>query len=142
MNILFINPLGEGAYLPHVPPDFEIGGGGDIEEVATLDGIITLPNNRNLRTFNISAIFPTREYPWINKNANLKGWDYVRYFNECLDNMDVVKVYVLSNDGATILYMKCMIEEFSYSVDRVGDIKYSLGVKEHRAIDPQKVEKL
>lgn len=142
MNILFINPSGEGAYLPHIPPGFEISGGCEVEEVATLDGIITLPNNRTLRSFNISAMFPTKQYSWINKNANLKGWDYVRYFNECIDNVDVIKVYVISDTGNTILYMKCTIESFSYNIDRVGDIIYSLTVKEHRAIDPKKVAKV
>ena len=142
MDILFINSSGEGAYLPYIPPDFEIAGGVEIEEINTLDGIITIPNNRVLRSFNISAMFPTKDYSWINKNANLKGWDYVRYFNECIDNAEVIKVYVLNSNGNTILYMKCIIESFNYNMDRAGDIIYSLNVKEHRAIDVKKVVKV
>ena len=142
MNILFINPQGEGVYLPHIPPDFSIEGGVEIEEVATLDGKITIPNSKALKTFTINALFPVKQYPWINKNANLTGWDYLRYFNEALDNMDVLKIYVVNRNGLTLLYMKCVIESFTYHLDRRGDIVYSLTVKEHLAVDPKKVVKV
>lgn len=142
MNILFINPQGEGAYLPYIPPDFSIEGGVEIEEVATLDGRITIPNSKVLKTFTINALFPVKQYSWINKNANLTGWDYLRYFNEAMDNMSIMKVYVVNRNGLTLLYMKCIIESFSYHIDRRGDIVYSMTVKEHLSVDPSKVVKL
>lgn len=142
MNILFINPQGNGAYLPHIPPDFSIDGGIEVEEVATLDGKITIPNAKTLKTFTINALFPVKQYPWINKNANMSGWDYLRYFTDAMNNMDIMKIYVVNRNGLTLLYMKCIIESFTYHIDRRGDIVYSLTVKEYLTVDPKKVVKV
>ncbi|MDF2612776.1 MAG: phage portal protein [Clostridia bacterium] len=143
MNILFINKSGDGAYLPHIPPDFEINGGGvEVEEVTTLDGKITVQNSKALKSFSISAMFPVNDYYWINKNANLRGWDYVRYFGEAIDNQEVLKVYILNQKGKTILYMPCIVESFSYRIDRAGDVQYTLDIKECASLKPQKVKKI
>ena len=142
MEICFINSKGNGAVLPHVPPGLGVENGAATEEKDTLDGKITIRKTRNLKAFSIEALFPTHDYSWIKPSANMAGYDYLDYFQEANDNLDILKCYVISGTGETVLFMKCVIESFSYNIDRAGDISYSMSVKEYVKVEPKKVTKL
>lgn len=101
-------------------------------------GEINLIGMKGLRTINIQSFFPTKEYPWIKKGASSNGWDYVNFFNKWADNRNPIRIIITSGTN-TIINMACTVESFNYGIDKVGDIKYTLDLKEYRFVKAEKV---
>lgn len=140
MDIMFKNyATGKVAYLPVVPPDIVIPNGLDVDEIDTLDGKTIKPNNRQLKKLALDSMFPVLNYGWVNPNANMKAYDYASFFNEAINKKQLLGVHVITKHGYYMLSMQCYVTEFSYSQDRVGDLKYSLEVTEYRDFKVVKV---
>lgn len=140
MDIMFKNyDNSKVAYLPHVPPGVEIPAALSIEEIDTINGKITKTNTRELRTLTIDAIFPVMEYSWVNKNANMKAFDYIQFFTDAINYKQTLGIHIVSKSGYYMLSMKCKITSFQYSIDRGGDLSYSLNIMEYRDLKAVKV---
>lgn len=121
--------------LPYVPPGTAITQDQANEEFKTTTGVLNLIGNMGLKHLSIASFFPTQEYKWIPKEASADGWEYVDFFNKWRDAKVPVRIVVISKQNKEILNMACLIDSFSYSEKRNGDISYSLEVSEYRFVE-------
>lgn len=117
--------------IPYIFPDVEIAREQGNEEIKTTDGVLNLIGNLGLRRLNISSFFPVHDYKWIPTGAISNGWDYVDFFEKWRAKKVPIRIVMFNRNGQNILNMPCLIDNFSYSEKRNGDISYSLDVSEY-----------
>ncbi|MBB6218179.1 hypothetical protein HNQ80_004319 [Anaerosolibacter carboniphilus] len=135
MDIVFsANNFEESIKLPVVPPSLEISQPRKNEEFETIQmGTLNLLGLKGLRTLSIQSFFPMRNYPFIKDKRN--GWDYVNFFNKWSDKRVPIRIIITDKAGKEVLNMPCTVENFTYGLDRIGDIQYTLEIKEFRFVE-------
>lgn len=141
MDIVFsANNNEEVKILPIIPEELEIDIPRKNDEFETVNNrILNLIGNRELKTLNISSFFPLKKYEFIKKGASKNGWDYVNFFNKWANEKMPIRIVITNNDNVTMLNMACTVENFKYGIDKAGDIKYSLDLKEYTFVKVEKV---
>lgn len=133
MDIVFsANNREQVMVLPVVPPDIDIEVPQDNEDFDSVKGKIKIIGNMGLTTMLIDSFFPTHNYSFAKNGSTSDGWSYVKFFEKYRKEKLPFRVVVTTNDGATRLNMACVVNNFHYYVDRVGDIKYRLDIEEYR----------
>lgn len=118
---------------PVVPNDgIEINSPQSNGNFESTQGTMNTIGTMGLKTVSIHSIFPTRDYPWLRPNAMSDGWQYVNLIESGRRRYIPFRVILLNNDGSTILNMPCTVDSFTYSRDKVGDIAYTLDLREYR----------
>lgn len=105
------------------------------ETFQTLDGEISLIGNKNLRTVSISSFFPVNKNYKIRPNADKNGWNYVYFFNKYAGNKMPIRMIWLNENGQEISNLAYTVEQFETQINLVGDIEYTLELKEYRFIN-------
>ena len=95
--------------------------------------------NMKLATFELSSIFPLKEYPWIRPGATSDGWDYVKTIESARLRRIPFRAVHIDNDGEEIFNLPVTVETFEYGRDRAGDIAYSMSFREYRFAIPEAV---
>ncbi len=132
MDIVFsANNRAEVMIIPIVPNDISIEQSQSNDTYTGLSMDLNMIGNLGLRTLELSSIFPVnKNYKFIKANSNANGWDYVDFFNKWRGKK--VPIRIVITDGAEErLNMACTVDNFSYSVDKAGDIAYSLSLREY-----------
>ena len=65
-------------------------------------------------------------------NSKEDGWAYVNFFNKYAGNKMPIRMILLDNENKEISNMAYTVESFNYYIDKIGDIQYSLDLKEYR----------
>lgn len=132
MDIVFgANNFEEMIKLPIIPPTFEVPNPWKNEEFETIQkGTLNLIGVRALRAIPIQSFFPMKHYNFAKDYRN--GWDYVNFFNKWSDRRVPIRIIATDDDGSEMLNMACTVENFTYGLDRAGDIAYTLELKEFR----------
>lgn len=133
MDIVFsANNREQVMVLPVVPPDISIEVPQDNEDFDSIKGAIKLIGNMGLTKLSISSFFPVHNYKWLATGSTSDGWAYVKFFEKYRKEKLPFRCVITTKDGATRLNIACVVNSFSYSVDSVGDINYSLDIEEYR----------
>lgn len=118
---------------PVVPPDT-----GAIEKPAKNEifetinqGELNLIGNLGLRSLSIDSFFPNKPYSWIKKGSLANGWAYVDFFDRWRAARVPIRIVITTKDGQERLNMPCTVENFTHVLDKAGDIKYTLELKEY-----------
>lgn len=132
MDIVFsANNRSEVMILPIVPNDISIEQSQSNDTYAGLSMDLNIIGNLGLRTLELASIFPVnKKYKFIKANANTNGWDYVNFFNRWRGKKVPIRL-VITDGSEERLNMACTVDSFSYSADRMGDIAYSLSLREY-----------
>lgn len=126
--------------LPVVPPLETIVNSIYQNEVFTaIDGEINLIGNQALKTLEIASFFPTHKYPWIKQGANANGWNYVDFFEKWQRRKVPIRIIITTKYNREVLNMAVTIDSFTYTLDEVGDIQYTLSLKEYKFVQVKKV---
>jgi hypothetical protein len=135
MDIVFsANNFEEVLRLPIVPPNTDVLNPRKNEEFETIQmGTLNLIGLKGLRTLSIQSFFPTKIYSFVKDNARL-GWEYVDFFNKWSDKRVPIRIIMTDNTGKEILNMPCTVENFTHGLDKVGDIQYTLEIKEFKFV--------
>ena len=132
MNITITDKTGSTSLIiPIVPPEIPITKPSKNQVFETINGDLNIIGNEGLTETAWDSFFPCKEYPFAATGSSINGWDYVDFFNNAKKNKLPIRVVMTSKDRHTILNMLASIEKWEYKPDKVGDIKYSLGLKEY-----------
>lgn len=136
MDIVFsANNNEEMLVFPVVPPGIGPEIPQENEEFDAVTGKIKLIGNMGLTTLSVESFWPVnKNYPWVRPGADKNGWNYVAFFKKWRDKKVPLRIVITTNDGATRLNMACLINNFKWSVDKVGDIQYRLEIEEYRFV--------
>ncbi|WP_256761403.1 hypothetical protein [Cohnella sp. WQ 127256] len=135
MDITFsANNFEEVRRLPIIPSSIDgVATPWGNEEFETIgQGTLNLIGLKGLRTMTIDSFFPMREYSFA-KDKRM-GNEYVDFFNKWRAKRVPLRLIITINDSKEWLNMACTIENFTYGLDRSGDIPYSLEIKEFRFV--------
>lgn len=137
MNIvLSANNKEEVKELPMLPPSINIDETMKNEIFETINGEeIILIGPTGLRSLSIESIFPNRRYPWMKEEMSEDGWSYVNFIKKWKNKKMPIRLVITSKNQDEILNMAVAIDSFSYAIDPVGDISYSLGLIEYKFIN-------
>lgn len=117
---------------PVVPPDTGVEKPAKNEVFETISqGELNLIGTLGLRTLSIDSFFPNKAYSWIKQGAISNGWAYVDFFDRWRAVRVPIRIVITTKDGQERLNMPCTVENFTYSLDKAGDIKYTLELKEY-----------
>lgn len=136
MDIIFsANNNAEVMVLPIVPPDIQVSESQDHEDFDGINGKLKLIGNMGLRTMTIESFLPVNKNYTFTKPGSVKdGWQYVEFFRRWRAAQVPIRVVVTTQDSAKRLNMACVINDFSWSVDKVGDITYTLEIEEYKFV--------
>lgn len=97
-----------------------------------LRGDIKLIGAMGLRSLTLDNILlpVNKSYPFIRGNGT-DGQACLQFFKAQRAMKAVVRICIIQSDGNEILNMPCVINDLSYSLDKVGDIKATIGIEEY-----------
>ncbi|MFH5182939.1 hypothetical protein ACHHV8_10075 [Paenibacillus sp. TAB 01] len=98
------------------------------EQFERVDGTpLNLPGPRDLKTLTLTSFFPVKWYPFM-KGERL-GWDCVVWFNTYINQRIPLRLIVTVGD-VEMMNIAVIVDDFSYGVDKPGDIPYTLTLSE------------
>lgn len=102
------------------------------ETFAGLRGDIKLIGPLGLRTVSLDNILlpVNKDYSFIRGNGT-DGQQVLNFFKSQRQMKAVMRICIIQSDGNEILNMPCVINDLSYSYDKVGDIKATIGIEEY-----------
>lgn len=120
--------------VPVVPVALEIQSDGNNESIETLDGNFNLIKHKKLRTISWSSFFPVhKNYGFIPRGALLDGWLYVAFLELMKKYRLPIRIIITNRDKVPIFNSLMSIDSLNYSIDKVGDINYSIKLTEFNA---------
>lgn len=121
-----------GIQLPVLPEEFEISSEMNNTSVIIHNlGEINLKGKRKLFSITINSFFPHEQYSFAKTEYHEPYEYYVAPLKALFEANETVHLIITGTD----INMYCTIEAFPYGHDeRNGDVKYSLTLKEYRAI--------
>lgn len=128
MNIILTDLANITVYLiPVVPAGTKISALGANSTQNTLSGKIRVLDNPSLRTIAWTSFFPVnKNYNFVSSKTFPNGWVYVDF----IETMRKLKlpIRIIGTSAKKILMFNFLatIDEFSYGVDKTGDINYSI----------------
>ena len=69
-----------------------------------------------------------KKYPF--RKSDVQGKEAIEFFLKSKEARQPLRTVITSKSGLELLNKLMMIENFTYGLDRVGDIKYNLDLKE------------
>ncbi len=117
--------------LPVIPATMpEMNGTMQNEEFQTTTGTVTLLGNRIPFATSIETFFPTHDYYFAKNKIN--GWEFVNFFNNARNKKELLRCSFINKEEVDYLNKVVAIENFIYYADKVGDIQYTLDIKEFK----------
>ena len=97
-----------------------------------LRGDIKLIGPLGLRTLTLDNILLpiNKDYSFIRGNGS-DGLQCLQFFQAQRQMKAVMRICIIQSDGNEILNMPCVINDLSYTYDKVGDIKATIGIEEY-----------
>lgn len=127
---LSINNNEEVIEFPVIPESINLDSPFSNEEFDGVNQQLNLIGIRELREFNISSFFPTRDYPFLRSRA-MWGMDYVETIERWRDRRLPLRLIITNDDSHGFnLNIPVTINNFSYGTGRSGDINYTLSLRE------------
>lgn len=129
--ILSANNNADVMVLPVVPPDIPVKSPQNNEVFSTIKGDVLIIGKPGLREVSITSFFPVnKDYPFIAHGAERNGFKYVEFIENYRRLQKPVRLVWTTKDKYTVLNMLCAVESFEYAPDKVGDLNYTLALKE------------
>lgn len=125
--------------LPVTPPSFTVYHGINIEvvNIHTL-GDVALPGYSTLATLKIECMFPAKNYPFNQPNADLNPYSYIKKFDDWKNNHTILRFIV----SGTIVNIPVLVQEISYGEqDGTGDVYATITLREYRRLSAVQVTK-
>lgn len=136
MNITISkNNNSEILIIPVVPPNVPIKQAGKNEVFETLNGDINILKLPGLKELSISSFFPVnKNYEFVAKGSETDGFKYVNFLENSKNSREYIRLVMTAKDNKTLFNSLVSVEDFEYSIDKVGDIAYSVDFKEFKKV--------
>lgn len=119
----------ETIQLPIIPEQLEVSFPHNNEVFSTVDGgDINLIGRPGLKSVTISSWLPGKAYPFA--KSTLLMYEGKEFFVKYKRTRKPIRVVIVNNNGYTYHNELYAIEEFSFGYDRVGDMPYTLVLKQ------------
>lgn len=106
----------------------------DFEFTNILGETYNIPGKSKLRELEINGVISKKEYAFYSKRASKSLNDYIGFFDRARKEKKPL-LLTIGNDDITIIQMQCLAS-FNYSnIDKVGDINFTIKVKEYKEVD-------
>lgn len=123
--------------LPVIPQSFEINGTcGNTSVIVQNLGEISLKGKRNLKTISFSSFFPKEKYSFCACEP-MPPYDYIKKIEQLIDANETVH-FIIPGTSVSIF---CTIETFVHGEKGIGDVDYSLSLKEYKEITVNRISK-
>jgi len=137
---IYLSQNDEVFELPVLPSEIEVNEKSNNKN-HTLQNIgeISIINTVNLAIVKLKGIFPTEKAPYVSSTILKRPSDYINLLKKWRDQKIPLRVVVA--DNAFPFTWSCTIESLDYKevAGEVGDIYYSLELKEYRYFSAKKV---
>lgn len=132
MNIILTDIANITAYLiPVIPADTQITTNNINETQDTLTGRMQIMNNAALRNISWSSILPVnKNYKFVPFGIYPNGWVYVEFIETMRRLKLPIRIIGTSNKKVPMYNFLASIDSFIWSMDKVGDIKYTIKLTE------------
>lgn len=132
---LSINNREEVIQLPIIPETFGIELASNNETFNTISqGDLNLIGTRGLRSMTIETFYPNREYPYA-KSKDITGDEFIEKVLMWINRRLPIRIVVINKEGNEVINMAVTIDTFNYYYDKVGDVVYTLGLREFRFVE-------
>ena len=124
---------GEIFYLPYIN-EVNIPTEYDDEEFENILGEkYLIQGKKKLMELEVQGVISDKNYPFYNIKAKTSLSDFIGFFDRARKQKEPLQ-FVVANSNTTIINITCLVD-FSYSnLDKVGDINYSIKIKEFRIV--------
>jgi len=106
--------------------------GQTVDSFDGVNGEMVSIGNMELATFEIESIFPNKKYDWMRPGSSIDGWNYVKTIEDVRLQKIPFRAVMLNNGGSEVFNIPVTVTDFTYGIDRAGDITYKLSFKEYR----------
>jgi hypothetical protein len=130
---LSINNNEEVILLPVTPEEYEISEPWNNQEVEGLNQVMNIIQTKGLSSLSIESFFPSKDYPFL-LSRDMWGMEYVETIKRWRERRVPLRL-IITNDGKAEINMAVTIDNFTYSKDKSGDIKYKLDLKEFKFVE-------
>ena len=132
MNIILTDISGLSVFVvPIVPVETLINSNGEAETINTTEGRFRIIDNEDLKNIYWSSFFPVnKNYVFIKKGSKANGYLYVSFLELMKKYKLPIRVIYTTNKKIPLLNMLASIDAFSFKIDKVGDIQYSISLTE------------
>ena len=132
MNIIITDISGLSIFImPVVPLDTSITSNGSADSYNAIDNRFRIIDNEDLKTISWNSFLPVnKNYSFVKTGALANGWLYVAFLNLMKKYKLPVRVLVTSEEKIPVLNMLASVDNFSYKVDKMSDIEYSISLTE------------
>ena len=134
--VLSMNNRERIATIPIPPLDLEVSISQDNTDFEGLENKVRLIGNSDFTKIKFSSFFPNQKIKSSHKNAFKNGWDYVEFIEEARKRKIPIRILIIFRKKK--INMAATIDDFSYSIDKAGDIKYSISLTEYLILTPLK----
>lgn len=123
--------------LPVVPEEYNIEVSQNNTSVIVHNlGEVNLKGKRNLKEVSFDSFFPHCKYGFCACEP-MQPYDYVKQIEEWMDNNTTLHFIITG----TSVSMYCTIEAFPYGEKEIGDVHYSITLKEYRDPNARRIAK-
>ena len=134
--ILSINNREEWIVFPFLPPDI---GPQQEQNNDTYNGLSKDYNTigtMGLWQMSWSSFFPvgTQRRSYADADSLPNGWDYISFFDRNRPRLLPFRFILIDSGGVTRINSPVTVDNFSWQVQRNGDIAYSITLREYRFI--------
>ena len=127
---LSVNNREEVLRLPVLPPEFTVSMGRNNEVFDTVSqGQLKLIGASALKTISWSSFFPCRDYPFLCDRSDT-AFGYLYTIDTWYEKKLPIRLIITD----TPINMAVTIDDFSYTIGRDGDMKYSITLSEVKLI--------
>ena len=135
-NIILSANNNEEVVIFPVVPEIEVSKPQANETFETINsGTLNLIGDEGLRTFSITSIFPAHNYRWLKKGSVAEPFQYIAFINKWRGEKKVpLRIVVSRPDGREWFNMAVLIDDFKFSIQRNGNVAYTLDFSEYRFI--------
>lgn len=131
-NIIFSANNNEEVMILPVVPEIDLNNPQNNEKFETINsGTLNLIGQEGLRTFSITSIFPSQQYPWLKPGSVAEPFKCVDFFGKWRDEKVPFRCITSKKDGTEWFNMAVLVDNFDYKVRRNGDIAYTLELSEY-----------
>lgn len=132
MNIILTDIAFISVFIvPIVPVDTPITSNGVADTINSIDKRFRVIDNKDLKKISWSSFFPVdKNYAFIKKGSKANGHLYVAFIELMKRYKLPIRVICTSEKKVPFLNMLASIDEFNYSIDKTGDIQYSITLTE------------
>ena len=127
---LSINNRAEVLRLPVLPPEFTVSKSRNNEVFDTVSqGQLKLIGTSALKTISWSSFFPNRNYPFL-RDRNDTAFGYLYTIDTWYEKKLPIRLIITD----TPINMAVTIDDFTYTIGKDGDMKYSITLSEVKLI--------